>query len=125
MLLESMVFSQRNPRRRVSKQKKKFHTKVFVTFIGLFSYLIVNISSQCTSVLVINLRRHKKSRKKCTERIKPCLLSKTKQLKKKKEKKIKKEVPARFELTISCLLDRRFNQLSHGTLDTLMSFFTQ
>ena len=34
-----------------------------------------------------------------------------------KIKKIKKnQVPARFELTISCLLDRRFNQLSHGTL---------
>ena len=25
-----------------------------------------------------------------------------------------KKAPARFELTISCLLDRRFNQLSHG-----------
>ena len=24
------------------------------------------------------------------------------------------KAPARFELTISCLLDRRFNQLSHG-----------
>ena len=24
------------------------------------------------------------------------------------------EAPARFELAISCLLDRRFNQLSHG-----------
>ena len=28
----------------------------------------------------------------------------------------KKEAPARFELTISCLLDRRFNQLSHGAI---------
>ena len=28
-----------------------------------------------------------------------------------------KEAPARFELTISCLLDRRFNQLSHGAFD--------
>ena len=26
----------------------------------------------------------------------------------------KNEAPARFELAISCLLDRRFNQLSHG-----------
>ena len=26
----------------------------------------------------------------------------------------KKKAPARFELAISCLLDRRFNQLSHG-----------
>ena len=26
------------------------------------------------------------------------------------------KAPARFELTISCLLDRRFNQLSHGAL---------
>ena len=25
-----------------------------------------------------------------------------------------KKAPARFELAISCLLDRRFNQLSHG-----------
>ena len=25
-----------------------------------------------------------------------------------------RKAPARFELTISCLLDRRFNQLSHG-----------
>ena len=31
-------------------------------------------------------------------------------LKKKRESK----APARFELAISCLLDRRFNQLSHG-----------
>ena len=38
----------------------------------------------------------------------------TKEMKKRK-KKIQKEVPARFELTISCLLDRRYNQLSHGT----------
>ena len=28
--------------------------------------------------------------------------------------KMKKQAPARFELAISCLLDRRFNQLSHG-----------
>ena len=36
------------------------------------------------------------------------------------EKKGKKsEAPPRFELGISCLLDRRFNQLSHGaTLTT-------
>ena len=27
---------------------------------------------------------------------------------------MEKKAPARFELTISCLLDRRFNQLSHG-----------
>ena len=27
-----------------------------------------------------------------------------------------KKAPARFELTISCLLDRRFNQLSHGAI---------
>ena len=26
------------------------------------------------------------------------------------------KVPTRFELVISCLLGRRFNQLSHGTL---------
>ena len=26
----------------------------------------------------------------------------------------KNKAPARFELAISCLLDRRFNQLSHG-----------
>ena len=25
-----------------------------------------------------------------------------------------KKAPERFELSISCLLDRRFNQLSHG-----------
>ncbi len=31
----------------------------------------------------------------------------------KKKKKVKK-APGRFELPISCLLDRRFNQLSHG-----------
>ena len=29
---------------------------------------------------------------------------------------IQKEAAARFELTISCLLDRRFNQLSHAAL---------
>ena len=28
----------------------------------------------------------------------------------------KSEAPPRFELGISCLLDRRFNQLSHGAL---------
>ena len=33
----------------------------------------------------------------------------------KKEQKISK-APPRFELGISCLLDRRFNQLSHGAL---------
>ena len=27
---------------------------------------------------------------------------------------VAKKAPARFELAISCLLDRRFNQLSHG-----------
>ena len=27
---------------------------------------------------------------------------------------LSKKAPARFELAISCLLDRRFNQLSHG-----------
>ena len=27
---------------------------------------------------------------------------------------VPKKAPARFELAISCLLDRRFNQLSHG-----------
>ena len=27
---------------------------------------------------------------------------------------LKNKAPARFELAISCLLDRRFNQLSHG-----------
>ena len=31
-----------------------------------------------------------------------------------KRENIKDEAPARFELAISCLLDRRFNQLSHG-----------
>ncbi len=30
----------------------------------------------------------------------------------------KSEAPPRFELGISCLLDRRFNQLSHGALAT-------
>ena len=30
----------------------------------------------------------------------------------------KSEAPPRFELGISCLLDRRFNQLSHGALPT-------
>ena len=33
-----------------------------------------------------------------------------------KRQKRQKEAPARFELTISCLLDRRFNQLSHGAV---------
>ena len=28
----------------------------------------------------------------------------------------KNEAPPRFELGISCLLDRRFNQLSHGAI---------
>jgi hypothetical protein len=28
----------------------------------------------------------------------------------------KRKAPPRFELGISCLLDRRFNQLSHGAL---------
>ena len=31
-----------------------------------------------------------------------------------KEGRKKSEAPPRFELGISCLLDRRFNQLSHG-----------
>ena len=30
----------------------------------------------------------------------------------------RKEAPPRFELGISCLLDRRFNQLSHGAVKT-------
>ena len=30
------------------------------------------------------------------------------------KKKGMSKAPARFELAISCLLDRRFNQLSHG-----------
>ena len=30
---------------------------------------------------------------------------------------VKNEAPPRFELGISCLLDRRFNQLSHGADD--------
>ena len=29
---------------------------------------------------------------------------------------IKMKAPPRFELGISCLLDRRFNQLSHGAI---------
>ena len=29
----------------------------------------------------------------------------------------RKEAPPRFELGISCLLDRRFNQLSHGAAE--------
>ena len=32
------------------------------------------------------------------------------------------KAPARFELAISCLLDRRFNQLSHGA--TVILHFT-
>ena len=35
-------------------------------------------------------------------------------LKKKKKRKRMYKAPPRFELGISCLLDRRFNQLSHG-----------
>ena len=31
---------------------------------------------------------------------------------------MKNKAPARFELAISCLLDRRFNQLSHGAIQT-------
>ena len=31
------------------------------------------------------------------------------------------KAPARFELAISCLLDRRFNQLSHGAVLLLPS----
>ena len=31
-----------------------------------------------------------------------------------KRREKKSEAPPRFELGISCLLDRRFNQLSHG-----------
>ena len=31
--------------------------------------------------------------------------------------KINIKAPGRFELPISCLLDRRFNQLSHGAAD--------
>ena len=30
------------------------------------------------------------------------------------------QAPTRFELVISCLLDRRFNQLSHGAEVVLM-----
>ena len=32
----------------------------------------------------------------------------------------KNEAPPRFELGISCLLDRRFNQLSHGALISIV-----
>jgi hypothetical protein len=32
------------------------------------------------------------------------------------EKKVLPEAPEGFEPSISCLLDRRFNQLSHGAL---------
>ena len=37
---------------------------------------------------------------------------------KQQDKKIFKKAPERFELSISCLLDRRFNQLSHGAMAT-------
>ena len=40
-----------------------------------------------------------------------------------KRQKRQKEAPARFELTISCLLDRRFNQLSHGAVLDSKRFF--
>lgn len=43
-------------------------------------------------------------------------------------KKVYYKAPARFELAISCLLDRRFNQLSHGAklviANTMSSMFT-
>ena len=42
-------------------------------------------------------------------------LTKT-EFKLKSDKSVIEEVPTRFELMISCLLGRRFNQLSHGTL---------
>ena len=32
------------------------------------------------------------------------------------------QAPTRFELVISCLLDRRFNQLSHGAIHTYSSY---
>ena len=36
------------------------------------------------------------------------------------------KAPGRFELPISCLLDRRFNQLSHGALhDMAITFLFQ
>ena len=35
--------------------------------------------------------------------------------------KTKNQAPPRFELGISCLLDRRFNQLSHGAKLTMAS----
>ena len=35
----------------------------------------------------------------------------------------KSEAPPRFELGISCLLDRRFNQLSHGAAAYLALFY--
>ena len=39
---------------------------------------------------------------------------------------IKTKAPARFELAISCLLDRRFNQLSHGAmLETAMQLYSK
>ena len=39
-----------------------------------------------------------------------------------KEGRKKSEAPPRFELGISCLLDRRFNQLSHGATASLHCF---
>ena len=35
-----------------------------------------------------------------------------------------KKAPARFELAISCLLDRRFNQLSHGAGVTSVAYIS-
>ena len=35
-----------------------------------------------------------------------------------------KKAPVGFELTISCLLDRRFNQLSHGATDECLSIIS-
>ena len=41
-------------------------------------------------------------------------------------KYVKTKAPARFELAISCLLDRRFNQLSHGAmLGTAIQLYTK
>ena len=44
----------------------------------------------------------------------------------KKAKKYKMKAPTRFELVISCLLDRRFNQLSHSasTINLLSGAWT-
>ena len=36
----------------------------------------------------------------------------------------KNKAPTRFELVISCLLDRRFNQLSHGATLVKMHEYT-